>query len=439
VLIFEVHLDPTCLATLTSISRSKQIATSMLSKSAKVAKAMSRFTAVRGFKEAVIVSAARTPLGSFGGALASLTAPKIGAVAMKESIIRAGIAPEEVGEVMFGNVCTAGVGQAPARQAALFAGLPEAVPCQTMNKVCASGLKAVAMAATSIMAGQMEVVLAGGQESMSNIPYYLPGARTGLRMGDGKVIDGMIFDGLWDPYNNQHMGMCGEVCAEMYGFSREDQDAFAIASYTRAAEAWKAGLFDEEIVPVTIKSKKGEVVFDHDEEYGKVKVEKIPTLRAAFKKDGTVTAANASGINDGAAALIVMEAELAKAKGLKPLARIVSFGDAAQDPVMFTTAPALAMDVCAKKAGMDIKDVEYHEINEAFSVVAMANMQIMNLDHDRVNVNGGAVALGHPIGGSGARILTTLLSVLKQKDATVGAASICNGGGGASAMIVERM
>lgn len=350
---------------------------------------------------------------------------------------RAHLGVDEIDEVYLGNVVSAMVGQAPAKQAVLGAGLPNTIPCTTINKVCASGMKSVMMASQSIMLGNQSIMLAGGFENMSKIPFYL--ARGSAGFGHGKIVDGMIHDGLWDPYDDQHMGNCAEACAAQYGFSREDQDAYAIESYRRAAEASNAGRFAEEIVPVTLKVRGKEVVVDVDQEFSTIKPEKIPLLRPAFQKDGTVTAANASSINDGACAMALMSADTAAARGLKPLARIRGFGDAAQAPIEFTTAPAKAVPVALKHAGMNLSDIEYHEINEAFSVVALANMQLMGLDHARVNVNGGAVALGHPIGCSGARIITTLMSVLKQNDATLGAASICNGGGGASAIVIERL
>ncbi|KAF0683594.1 Aste57867_24360 [Aphanomyces stellatus] len=399
-----------------------------------------RFSTSLSPRDVVIVSYARTPIATFNGAFASLTGPELGAIANKAAIERAGISVNDIQEAYLGNVVSAAIGQAPARQAVLKAGIPDTVPCTTINKVCASGMKAVALAAQSIMAGSQDIILAGGFESMSNIPYYLPKARSGYRLGDGKLVDGVIHDGLWDPYNNQHMGNCGEKCADEFGFTREDQDKYAIESYTRAANAAKAGRFAAEIVPVSIPSRKGDpTIVSQDDEVYNVKLDKIPSLRPAFKKDGTVTAANASPLNDGAAALVVMAYEKAQALGLKPLARIRGFGDAAHKPVDFTTAPAKAVPIAAKHAKLSLTDIDYHEINEAFSVVSLANMQLMNLDHSRVNVNGGAVALGHPIGMSGARIVGTLIHILEQNDATIGCASICNGGGGAGAMIIERL
>lgn len=339
-----------------------------------------------------------------------------------------------------GNVVSAGIGQAPTRQAVIYAGLDLDTPCTTINKVCASGTKATMMAAQSISSGYRKVMIAGGMESMSNIPYYLPDARNGHRMGHKQTLDGIIYDGLWDIYNNQHMGMCGEVCSDSYGISREDQDAYAADSYARALAAWDAGKLQPEIAPVTIPGKRGkpDVVISQDEEFASFKGG-LDKQRAAFKKDGTVTAGNASGINDGAAALVLMSGAEAKARGMAPLFKIRGFGDAAKAPVEFTTAPADAVPRALAHAGLSASDVDYHEINEAFSVVALVNAQILNIAHDRLNVNGGAVALGHPIGASGARIIGTLYHVLAQNDATIGCASICNGGGGASAIIIERL
>jgi acetyl-CoA C-acetyltransferase len=386
------------------------------------------------------VSYARTPIATFNGSFAPLTATELGAIANKAAVERAGLEPGQIQEAYLGNVVSAGIGQAPARQSILKAGFPNFIPCTTVNKVCASGMKSVAMAAQSIMAGSQDIMLAGGFESMSNVPYYLPKARSGYRLGDGKLVDGAIHDGLWDPYNNQHMGMCGEACADSFGFTREDQDAYAMESYKRALEANERGFFESEITPVTITPRRGDPkVFTKDEEPFQTNPAKIPTLRPAFKKDGTVTAANASPLNDGAAALVIMSGAKAQALGLKPLAKIRGFGDAAQDPVEFTIAPSKAVPVALHHAGLQLSDVDYHEINEAFSVVALANMRLMNLDHARVNVNGGAVAIGHPIGMSGARIVGTLYHILKERDATIGCASICNGGGGAGALVIERL
>lgn len=386
------------------------------------------------------MSYARTPIVPFNGSFAPLTAPELGAIANKAAVERAGLQPNQIQEAYLGNVVSAGIGQAPARQSVLKAGFPNFIPCTTVNKVCASGMKAVAMAAQSIMAGSQDIMLAGGFESMSNIPYYLPKARTGYRLGDGKLVDGAIHDGLWDPYNNHHMGLCGEKCADDFGFSRADQDAYAIESYSRAVQANERGFFEAEITPVSIKQRRGDaLVFTKDEEPFNTNPDKIPTLRPAFKKDGTVTAANASPLNDGAAALVIMSGEKALELGLTPLARIRGFADAAQDPVEFTIAPSKAVPLALNHAGLQLSDVDYHEINEAFSVVALANMRLMNIAHDRINVNGGAVAMGHPIGMSGARIVGTLIHILRERDATIGCASICNGGGGAGAMVIERL
>ena len=397
------------------------------------------FSSVSSPNEAVIVSACRTPIASFGGSLSSMPAPKLGATVVKEAVERAGIDASMVDEVFLGNVCSAGMGQAPARQAAIFAGLPNTVPCTTVNKVCASGLKSVSLAAQTIMCGQQNIVIAGGFESMSNIPYYVPKAREGYRYGHGEMLDGLLKDGLWDAYDGHHMGMCAENCADKHGFSREEQDEYAIESYKRSAAANEAGKFKNEIVGVTVKSRKGDTVVDEDEEFKRINFDKVTSLRPAFTKDGSVTAANASTLNDGASALLVMSAQRAQELGLKPLARIRGFGDAAGAPIDFPTAPSLAVPIALKNAGIEASDVDFHEVNEAFSVVALANAKLGGFDLSRVNVNGGAVSLGHPIGSSGARILVTLLNVLEQNDGSIGCASICNGGGGATALIVERM
>ena len=387
----------------------------------------------------VIASIARTPIGKFCGSLQSLKGSDLGAVAIRGALAHL---PDDlpIREAFLGNVVSAGMGQAPARQAVLGAGLPLSTICTTVNKVCASGLKATMLAAQSLQCQPEGAVLAGGFESMSNIPHYLPNSRSGTTLGHVQLLDGAVFDGLWDVYNDQHMGMCGEKCAKDYNFSREDQDAYAIESYRRAQAAIEAGVF-EEVVPVEVPQRRGDpVVFAQDEEPKSIKLDKVPTLKPAFdRKNGTVTAANASPLNDGGAALVLMTDEEAASRGIQPLARILGYGDAEQDPVDFTTTPSMAVPVALKHAGLTATDVEYHEINEAFSVVALANMQLLNLEHSRVNAFGGAVALGHPIGMSGARILGTLYQVLKHKDATVGCASICNGGGGASAMIIERL
>ncbi|RLN96935.1 hypothetical protein BBJ28_00019419 [Nothophytophthora sp. Chile5] len=393
--------------------------------------------------DVVIASYARTPIATFNGSFAPLHAPDLGAVANIAAVERAGLTPAQIQEAFLGNVVSAGIGQAPARQAVLKAGFPNFIPCTTVNKVCASGMKAVALAAQSLLCGSQEVVLAGGFESMTNVPHYLPKARAGYRLGNATVVDGVIHDGLWDPYNNQHMGMCGEKCAADFGFSREDQDAYTIESYRRAVAASERGFFKTEITPVTIKSRgrhgNHPKVFDKDEEMFNTKPEKIPSLRTAFKKDGTITAANASSLNDGAAAMVLMTGAKARELGVTPMARILGFADAAQDPVEFTIAPSKAVPLALHRAGLQLSDVDYHEINEAFAVVALANMRLMNIPHDRLNVNGGAVAIGHPIGMSGTRIVGTLMHVLKEKDATIGCASICNGGGGAGAMVIERL
>ncbi|WP_026449924.1 acetyl-CoA C-acyltransferase [Aequorivita capsosiphonis] len=387
----------------------------------------------------VIVSAIRTPIGSFMGSLSSLTATQLGSAAIKASLEKINLDPKLVQEVYMGNVVQAGVGQAPARQAALGAGLSEDVPATTINKVCASGMKAVIQAAQAIALGDADIVVAGGMESMSNIPHYVH-MRKGTKFGPATLIDGMQKDGLVDAYDNNAMGTCADLCATEYSFSREDQDAFAVKSYERSAKAWADGKFNEEVVPVEVPQRRGEpVVVSEDEEFKNVRMDKISSLRPAFTKDGTVTAANSSTINDGAGAVVLMSEAKAKELGLTPLAYIKGYADAAQEPKWFTTAPAKALPKAIAKAGIDIKDVDYFEFNEAFSVVGLANMKILGLDDSNVNVNGGAVSLGHPLGCSGVRILITLLNVLKQNDAKIGAAAICNGGGGASAMVIERI
>ena len=390
-------------------------------------------------KEVVIVSVARTPIGSFMGSLSKISAPKLGAIAIKGALDKINLNPELIDEVFMGNVVSAGVGQAPARQAAIFAGIPDTVPCTTINKVCSSGMKSVMLAAQSISLGDTEIVVAGGMENMSLIPHYLYG-RQGTKFGPTTLEDGMQKDGLVDVYEKVAMGVCADACATKYGFSREDQDAYAIQSYQRSSEAWKLGKFSDEIIPVEIPQRKGApVLMTEDEEYKNVKMEKIPSLRAAFSKEGTVTAANASTINDGGAALILMSAEKAIELKLTPIAKIKSFADAAHEPEWFTTAPSKAIPKALSKANITIDDVDYFELNEAFSVVGLANMKILNLKNERVNVNGGAVSLGHPLGVSGARIIIALTSILKQNNAKIGAAGICNGGGGASAMILESI
>lgn len=389
-------------------------------------------------KEVVIVAMARTPIGSFMGALSGIPAPQLGAIAIKGAMNKINLNPNLINEVLMGNVVQAGEGQAPARQAALLAGIPNTVPCTTVNKVCASGMKAVMQGAQAIALGDAEVVVAGGMENMSMIPHYVY-MRSGQKFGPATMVDGMQRDGLQDAYDNNAMGVCADVCAAKYEFTREDQDNFAIESYKRSAEAWKNGLFSEEVVPVEVPQRKGEpMLVTEDEEYKNVMLDKIPSLRPAFTKDGTVTAANASTINDGAGAVILMSMEKAKALGLTPLAIIRSYADAAQEPEWFTTAPAKALPLALGKAGLDLEDVDFFEFNEAFSVVGLANMKLLGLTSDKVNVNGGAVSLGHPLGCSGVRIIITLLSVLKQQNAKIGAAAICNGGGGASAIIIEK-
>ncbi len=391
-------------------------------------------------KEVYIVSAARTPIGSFGGSLSAISATELGSIAIKGALERAGIDPKEVDEVLMGNVISANLGQAPARQAAIGAGIGYEVPCAVVNKVCASGMKAVMFAAQSIMIGQNDVVVAGGMESMSNIPYYIPKARYGYKYGNGEIVDGLLKDGLWEVYNEFAMGNCGDHTAKEMGITREEQDNYAIESYKRAAAAGQSGKFAVEIVPVPVPQRKGDAIMvEEDEEYHNVNFDKIPSLRPVFSKDGTVTAANASTINDGAAALVLMSKEKADALGIKPLAKIRGFADAAQDPLWFTTAPALAIPKAIKNAGLAPADIDFYEINEAFSVVAIANNRKLGLDPAKVNVLGGAVALGHPLGCSGARIITTLTNVLNQHAARFGVAGICNGGGGASAIVIERV
>ncbi|WP_100612909.1 acetyl-CoA C-acyltransferase [Confluentibacter lentus] len=389
-------------------------------------------------KDVVIVSAARTPIGSFMGALSTIPAPKLGAVAIKGALENIQLNPELIDEVFMGQVVQSGSGQAPARQAAIFADIPNTVPCTTVNKVCASGMKAVMLAAQSIAIGDNDIVVAGGMENMSLIPHYLY-ARIGTKFGSTPLIDGMQKDGLVDAYDQNAMGVCADMCANEYEFTREDQDAFAIQSYKRASEAWEAGKFNNEVVPVEVPQRKGEpIIVNVDEEFTNVDLAKIPSLRPAFTKDGTVTAANASTINDGAGAMILMSKEKAEALGLKILATIKGYADAAQEPEWFTTAPAKALPKALKKAGISINDVDFFEFNEAFSVVGLANMKLLGLTDKNVNVNGGAVSLGHPLGCSGVRILITLLNVLEQNNSKIGAAAICNGGGGASAVIIER-
>jgi acetyl-CoA C-acetyltransferase len=390
-------------------------------------------------KEVVIVAATRTPIGSFGGSLASLSATQLGALVIKSAIEKSGLKPDQIQEVYMGNVMSANLGQAPATQAAIFAGLPY-LPATTVNKVCASGMKAIMLAAQSIATGQNDIVVAGGMESMSNVPYYLDKARNGYRLGNGQIIDGLVKDGLWDVYNDYHMGSAAELCATDCNISREEQDAFAIESYKRAQKAQAEGKFNDEITPVELKDKKGDVtLFITDEEPQAVKFEKIPSLKPVFKKDGTVTAANASTLNDGASALVLMSKEKADELGIKPLAKIIAHADAQQAPEWFTTAPSKAIPLALHRAGLSADQIDFFEINEAFSVVSIANNQLLKLDPAKVNVNGGAVSLGHPLGSSGSRIIVTLLSVLQQNKGKYGAAGICNGGGGASAMVIENL
>ena len=389
-------------------------------------------------KEVVIVSAARTPIGSFLGSLSSIPATKLGSIAIKGALEKINLKPELVQEVLMGNVVQAGVGQAPARQASLGAGIPDTVPCTTINKVCASGMKAVMQGAQSIMLGDTDIVVAGGMENMSLIPHYVQ-MRNGKKFGPATLEDGMQKDGLVDAYDHNAMGVCADLCASEHGFSREDQDKFAVQSYERSAQAWKDGKFDNEVVPVEVPQRKGDpVVVKEDEEFKNVRMDKISSLRPAFSKEGTVTAANASTINDGAGAVVLMSREKADELGLKPLATIKSFADAATEPKWFTTAPSKALPKAIDKAGIKMDEVDFFEFNEAFSVVGLANMKILGLNDKNTNVNGGAVSLGHPLGCSGVRILITLLSVLEQNNAKIGAAAICNGGGGASAMVIER-
>lgn len=390
-------------------------------------------------REVYVISAVRTPIGSFGGSLSTVESTKLGATAIKAAIEKAGISADNVDEVFMGCVLQAGLGQAPARQAAIFAGISNNTPCTTINKVCASGMKSVMLAAQTIMAGDNEIVVAGGMENMSMVPHYMH-ARNGHKLGNINVLDGLVHDGLTDVYNKYHMGNAAELCAKECNISREDQDAYAIESYKRAAEAWKNNKFKDEVVPVSVPQRKGDpVVVSHDEEYSNVKFDKIPQLAPVFQKEGTVTAANASTLNDGAAALVLMSKEKAESLGLKPIAKIVSYADAAQAPEWFTTAPAKAIPLALNKAKFATTDIDYFEINEAFSVVSIANNNELNISADKVNVNGGAVSLGHPLGASGARILVTLIHVLHQNNGNFGVAGICNGGGGASAMVLQKM
>ena len=389
-------------------------------------------------KEVVIVSAVRTPMGSFGGNLSSVVATKLGATAIKGAMEKAGIDANIVDEVFMGNVLQANLGQAPARQAAIFAGLSQDVPCTTINKVCSSGMKSIMLAAQTIMCGDNDIVIAGGMENMSIVPHYFAKGRLGQKLGNMQLVDGLVSDGLTDVYNKVHMGVCAEKCASEMNFSRKEQDAFAIESYNRSANSWKEGKFSDEIVSVSVPQRRGDaLIISEDEEYKNVRIEKIPSLRPVFDKEGTITAANASTLNDGASALVLMSAEKATELNITPISKIKSYADAAQEPEWFTTAPAKALPIALGKAGLSTSDVDYYELNEAFSVVGLANMKILNLDPSIVNVNGGAVSLGHPLGSSGSRIIVTLINVLKQNGGKIGAAGICNGGGGASAMVIE--
>ncbi len=390
-------------------------------------------------KEIVIVAAVRTPIGSFMGSLSNVPATKLGAAAIKGALEKINLSPDKVDEVLMGNVLQANEGQAPAKQAALYAGIPDSVPCTTINKVCASGMKTIIMAAQAIKSGDAEIIVAGGMENMSLVPHYNY-LRKGTKMGPVSMEDGILKDGLINVYDGKHMGTCGDLCATEHNFSRENQDAFAIESYNRSAKAWKTGKFKEEVIPVAVPQRKGEpIIISEDEEYKNVILEKIPNLRPVFSKNGTITAANASTLNDGAAAVIVMSAEKAKELNLKPLAKIIGYADASEAPEWFTVAPAKALPKALKKSNIAIENVDYFELNEAFSVVGLANTKLLNLDVKKVNVNGGAVSLGHPLGCSGTRIIVTLLHVLKQNNGKIGAAGICNGGGGASALIIENI
>ena len=390
-------------------------------------------------KEVVIVSAVRTPMGSFGGSLSTVSATQLGAIAIKGALQKINLNPNEVEEVYMGNVLQANLGQAPAKQAAIFAGISENTPCTTVNKVCASGMKAISLATQAIKCGDADVVVAGGMENMSSVPHYYS-ARNAVKLGDVKITDGMVKDGLTDVYNQVHMGVCADQCADEHHISRKDQDDFAIESYQRAAKAWTAGNFNEEIVPVAVPQRRGEdIIVSEDEEYKNVKLEKIPQLRAVFNKEGTVTAANASTLNDGASALVLMSKEKAEELHIKPIAKVVSYADAAQEPKWFTTAPAKAVPKALAKANLSSKEIDFWELNQAFSVVGLVNTKLLGLDPTKVDVNGGAVALGHPLGSSGSRIIVTLINVLKQNNGRFGAAGICNGGGGASALVIENM
>ena len=389
-------------------------------------------------KEVVIVSAVRTPIGSFGGALSSVSATKLGAAAILGAIDKIKLDKDTVDEVFMGNVLQANLGQAPARQAAIYAGLSENIPCTTINKVCSSGMKSIMIAAQTIMCGDNDIVIAGGMENMSSVPHYFTKGRIGQKLGNMQLIDGMVKDGLTDVYSNVHMGLCAEKCAKEMNLSRKEQDSFAVESYNRSNNSWKSGKFSNEVVHVEVPQRKGDpILVTEDEEYKNVNLEKIPQLKPVFDKDGTVTAANASTLNDGASALILMSAQKAKEMKIQPIAKIRSFSDAAQEPEWFTTAPAKAVPIAIEKAGLNKNDIDYYELNEAFSVVGLANMKVLGINDDKVNINGGAVSLGHPLGSSGSRIVVTLINVLAQNEAKLGVAGICNGGGGASAMVIE--
>ena len=391
-------------------------------------------------REVVIVSAVRTAMGSFGGVFSNVSATKLGAAAIKGAIEKCGINKDIIDEVFMGNVLQANLGQAPARQAAIDAGLSDKIPCTTINKVCSSGMKSIMLGAQTILCGDNDVVMVGGMENMSSVPHYLSNSRTGQKLGDIKALDGLVKDGLTDVYNNKHMGLCAETCAKEMNFSREEQDNFAIESYKRSAKSWQEKRFNDEIVNVEVPQRKGDnLIINEDEEYKKVILEKIPNLRPVFEKEGTITAANASTINDGASALILMSKEKANELNLKPLAKIISYADSAHEPEWFTTAPSSAVEKSIKKANIKKSDVDYYELNEAFSVVGLANMKLLEIENKKVNVNGGAVSLGHPLGSSGSRIVVTLINVLKQNNGSIGVAGICNGGGGASAIVIELM
>ena len=391
-------------------------------------------------REVVIVSAVRTAMGSFGGVFSNVSATKLGAAAIKGAIEKCGINKDIIDEVFMGNVLQANLGQAPARQAAIGAGLSDKVPCTTINKVCSSGMKSIMLGAQTILCGDNDVVMVGGMENMSSVPHYLSNSRTGQKLGDIKALDGLVKDGLTDVYNKKHMGLCAETCAKEMNFSREEQDNFAIESYKRSAKSWQEKRFNDEIVNVEVPQRKGDnLIINEDEEYKKVILEKIPNLRPVFEKEGTITAANASTINDGASALILMSKEKAHELNLKPLAKIISYADSAHEPEWFTTAPSSAVEKAIKKANIKKSDVDYYELNEAFSVVGLANMKLLEIENKKVNVNGGAVSLGHPLGSSGSRIVVTLINVLKQNNGSIGVAGICNGGGGASAIVIELM